>query len=188
MANTTRERDLSFDFLKGVLIFLVVLGHCLNQLHTEHTQAALDVWVYSFHMPMFMFVCGYFAAHTLQKGTYYTCKKMAHRLLIPAVLWSAIIFIEKLTYGGHASVRLFYDACRGTWFLWCLLGLYLIAVLLWNTKRRWVWVLGISIAFYVLWPYYPIDVLKHFKIIQFFPVFCIGGICNSILPPPISQG
>ena len=50
------QRNLFFDFVKGQLIFLVVLGLCLNELHIQHTQVLLDRWINSFHMPAFMFV------------------------------------------------------------------------------------------------------------------------------------
>lgn len=179
-----KQRDLSFDFIKGVLIFLVVYGHCLNQLHVRHTEGMVDVWIYSFHMPMFMFVSGYFAAHTLKNGVGTTWKKISLRLLIPAIVWSIVVFCEKLLYGAAVSVRLFYDSCRGTWFLWSLLGLYMLASLVWRTKKKWLWISCISIVLYALWPYYPVDVLKHFKIIEFFPVFCIGGLCYGKITPP----
>lgn len=176
-----KQRDLSFDFIKGILIFLVVFGHCLNELHVRHTDAFINIWIYSFHMPLFMFICGYFASHTLNKGKMYTIKKMTGRLIIPALVWSSIIFFEKLSYGEKLSPRLFYNSCRGAWFLWGLVGLYFLTVLMWNTRNRIAWISVTSIVLYILWPYYPIDVLKHFKIIQYFPIFCLGGICKEHL-------
>lgn len=57
-------RDLSFDFIKGVLIILVVLGHVIQGLYGIDNP---DVWenllftiIYTFHMPLFIFISGYF--------------------------------------------------------------------------------------------------------------------------------
>ena len=55
----SKERIKSIDFCKGIAILLVVLGHA-----TEHTNASLSYdwlykYIYSFHMPLFMFISGF---------------------------------------------------------------------------------------------------------------------------------
>lgn len=45
-------RDETFDVLKGIAIFLMILGHC--------EVYPLYPFIYSFHMPLFFFVAGYF--------------------------------------------------------------------------------------------------------------------------------
>lgn len=64
--NNMIQRDYSFDYLKGILIFLVVLGHCPAFLLTPQ-GAEFDRWsdpmfvfIYSFHMPLFMLTTGFF--------------------------------------------------------------------------------------------------------------------------------
>lgn len=46
------SRDEIFDILKGVAIFFMIIGHCKPSL--------LETFIYSFHMPLFFFVTGYF--------------------------------------------------------------------------------------------------------------------------------
>ena len=55
------ERDYLWDNIKAVLIFFVVAGHVLemSKLHTGLAVFA-DNFIYSFHMPAFVFVSGYF--------------------------------------------------------------------------------------------------------------------------------
>ena len=57
------KRDPYFDNLKFILILLVVLGHFttlnLNNLHL----ASISNIIYSFHMPIFIFISGYFSKH-----------------------------------------------------------------------------------------------------------------------------
>lgn len=62
------ERDGRIDTLKGVLITLVVLGHCL--LWGGDTSVVAN-WIYLFHMPFFVFISGYLShtnSHSFWKG------------------------------------------------------------------------------------------------------------------------
>lgn len=54
-------RDIRFDVLKGALILSVVLGHFFthNTTHDIISETLANV-IYSFHMPLFVFVSGYF--------------------------------------------------------------------------------------------------------------------------------
>ena len=45
-------RDELFDVLKGAAIFFMIIGHC--------KPGPLESFIYSFHMPLFFFVAGYF--------------------------------------------------------------------------------------------------------------------------------
>lgn len=54
-----KERILWLDNLKGVLIFLVVLGHCLQFTSQNPDSDLLFNFIYLFHMPLFMFLSGY---------------------------------------------------------------------------------------------------------------------------------
>ena len=52
----SKERSLSFDFLKGLLILLVIVGHLLP----GSADVGLRGAIYYFHMPLFLVVTGYF--------------------------------------------------------------------------------------------------------------------------------
>lgn len=55
------ERDKSFDILKGIGIIAVVLGHFIEPYRANHfIFKGILVLIYSFHMPLFSFVSGYF--------------------------------------------------------------------------------------------------------------------------------
>ena len=61
--NQQAERDFHIDNIKGILIFLVVLGHMLGYLQETHSTFATGVrtFIYFFHMPGFIFMSGYLA-------------------------------------------------------------------------------------------------------------------------------
>ncbi|WP_175215983.1 acyltransferase family protein [Proteus mirabilis] len=55
-------RNKKIDSIKGVLIFLVVFGHFLESMigwKGSNSSALLHV-IYSFHMPFFILISGYF--------------------------------------------------------------------------------------------------------------------------------
>ena len=55
-----KKRSFLWDNAKGLLIFLVVFGHFLSG-NTNHSGALLVLTViYSFHMPAFAFISGFF--------------------------------------------------------------------------------------------------------------------------------
>ena len=66
----TKERDYFFDNLKAVLIFLVVLGHFLLPIHGKSVLVIIKRLIYVFHMPLFVFVSGYFSKKIYKDGQY----------------------------------------------------------------------------------------------------------------------
>ena len=70
------ERIEYIDLIKGVGIILVLLGHLpINE--TLHMQ------IYSFHMPLFMFISGLVAFNRSDYGFWSYFKQKFFRLLIP---------------------------------------------------------------------------------------------------------
>lgn len=60
------QRLYRFDNIRFLLMFLVVLGHMLEVIHSEVGSQLYRV-IYSFHMPLFIFVSGYFARYDRNK-------------------------------------------------------------------------------------------------------------------------
>jgi len=57
-------RDNRLDVMKGILILLVVLGHVIQRNIVNYEDNFIFRIIYSFHMPMFMFISGYIASFT----------------------------------------------------------------------------------------------------------------------------
>ena len=56
------ERLLFADLLKVLAIYLVLWGHCVQQFFTTSPlENDVYVYIYSFHMPLFMVLSGYFS-------------------------------------------------------------------------------------------------------------------------------
>ena len=50
------------DALRGFAIFLMVVGHVIPNLYLNKQMVLpnLNLWIYSFHMPLFFTISGYF--------------------------------------------------------------------------------------------------------------------------------
>lgn len=95
------ERSHTIDFVKGLLIIFVVIGHAIPGTLKE----SLVRWlIYSFHMPLFMGVSGFLVnGDKLNKLTWKEfATKYLHRIIIPWIL--AVSFFYIVTSVGSYSV------------------------------------------------------------------------------------
>lgn len=83
-----KERILWIDELKGFTIFLVIIGHILISRFLPQFQLFHTV-IYSFHMPLFMFLSGIFSYKALEAVDNQCKKKYLEKkimqLLVPCI-------------------------------------------------------------------------------------------------------
>lgn len=127
-----KQRLETFDIARAICIMLVVIGH-YNPDDAPVWWKAINHCIYSFHMPVFLFVSGFIYAITLKKGNYtaFIWKKVK-RLLIPYLSASLLVVSIKLLTQGSASVEhpvsvgtyleILYLPAAGyyLWFVWAL--------------------------------------------------------------------
>lgn len=118
-----KERNVWADSLKGWLMVLVILGHAIQ---TEITDDAFNshLWniIYSFHMPAFMAVSGWFAFHSYKNKGSFVCYmgRRAKQLLVPFFVWSLIQFAKSGNYSVENLSRIVTCPDAYFWFLWVL--------------------------------------------------------------------
>ena len=85
---TFPNRIAYFDILKGIAIFLVVLGHCLQIFTPNWQENKIALSIYMFHMPLFIFISGYFFYPSVKKIPLkeFIVKKFI-RLYLPSLFW-----------------------------------------------------------------------------------------------------
>ncbi len=106
MVNPPIKRDELLDFYKGIAIILVVLGHTFQLYNRLNFDESLGFRIiYSFHMPLFVFLSGAATAnwlgtininsnlYTYNKGALLRIYKSAVRLLLPFVAWGGSAFL-----------------------------------------------------------------------------------------------
>ena len=111
MTKVSKRRNAHFDALRGAGILLVVFGHLIEKPSSESPilQAAY-IGIYSFHMPLFVFLAGAFARETLGRRDY---RKIVWTLVLPLVLFQPLyIGMGRLT-GWYE-----YSALTPYWLLW----------------------------------------------------------------------
>ena len=63
-----RNNNYFIDNLKVILIFLVVFGHLIERyIDTNSTLLGVYMFIYTFHMPLFIFVSGFLSKKHLQE-------------------------------------------------------------------------------------------------------------------------
>ena len=109
----------AMDALKCFAIFTVLMGHCIQYfLSSDYNDEPGYRLIYSFHMPLFMMITGFFFVKTLRDGFIETMVKKARQLLLPVISWGAIWMFLRMCDGQ--SWKVIYDIWignNGFWFL-----------------------------------------------------------------------
>jgi len=113
--------------LKGLLICLVVIGHFLQptvELTSGFIKCIIQgvvIWIYSFHMPLFIFVSGY-----LSKNYNKRRNKAFEEILLPYLVLQVIFLMKNIINNGVGVLQIF-TPCFALWYL---LALYIWRIVL----------------------------------------------------------
>ncbi|KIX90007.1 acyltransferase [Staphylococcus microti] len=173
-----QQRDAFFDNARAGLIFLVVFGHLIQPYMSGRSLiTSLYLLMYSFHMPTFLFISGYFAKNVGQAGY---IEKVGKKLLGPYLIFYAFFSIYYFMTGKNSSVDLdLFDPVFALWFLLTLFFFNVALVVVHQFKP--VYVLPAAILVAILSGFSPnIDgYLSWSRTLVFFPVFYIGYLLNG---------
>lgn len=87
MSTQSKQRDYLFDNYKALLIILVVVGHFIEPAYKNNTLLYTLKWlIFSFHMPAFIFISGYFSKRELPFGT------LVRKLAVPYVIYELLYY------------------------------------------------------------------------------------------------
>lgn len=130
-----KERLHYIDQLKGIAIFLVVIGHIIQMNSKDFENNVLFSIIYSFHMPLFMFISGYVAFKSTKANIFQSyfkfLVKRVRTLLIPFLSWQLLVnpfFFRDNTISNpiFKFLNLVTHLSAGLWFLWFLFLLTLL--------------------------------------------------------------
>ncbi len=87
------KRDSSLDFIKFLLVLLVVFGHCVQYTYIKFglnfDDSIIFRYIYSFHMPLFMFISGCLFLHVNE----FKFSQKIQLLIIPFFVWGTINYL-----------------------------------------------------------------------------------------------
>ncbi|MGM8364726.1 acyltransferase family protein [Virgibacillus sp. W0181] len=166
------EREAYFDNAKVILIFLVVFGHVIQPFTDgSHAINTLYTWIYTFHMPAFIFIAGFFAKGIGNKNYVWM---LAKKLLFPYIIFQLVytafyFYIGKETW----SASIFHPH----WSLWFLISLFCWHALLIMFKKMPA-TTGIGLAVLIGLTIGYIGEIGHSfslsRTFVFFPYFLLG--------------
>jgi len=134
--NTTRDKTI--DFIKGILILFVILGHTtlgLTDMYSfDDTMNGIANVIYSFHMPCFIAVSGFLYSEYVGNASQGIFSRIGHKafnILLPYVMISVIYWIIKFALSNLirepvAVSSLISIPWKPIEFLWYLYALFLI--------------------------------------------------------------
>ncbi|MUK89598.1 acyltransferase family protein [Ornithinibacillus sp. L9] len=171
------ERSAYFDNAKLMLIFLVVFGHVIQPFTIDSTGVnTLYMWIYTFHMPAFIFLAGFFAKGAGNKDYLF---KLTRKLLLPYLIFQ-LIYSSYYYYIGKPGWLT--DLSHPHWSLWFLFSLFCWHILLyWFKKIPAVASVVLAITIGLVVGYFP-EIGHQFSLSRtfvFFPFFLLGYLVTS---------
>lgn len=181
-----------FDMLKGIAIFMVVMGHVLTFCVRGIDRASLFKFIEQVHMPLFFFISGWLTYKVNEQGLLKTPNLVsrAKRLLVPMVIVSTL-WIFYFPHSGLESplnstfVGLWSSTWKnGYWFTLVLFQIILIycvfAPLFGKLRGALQWISAIAVIWVALVAAvinFPTDIIEYVSFdltATFWPVFMSG--------------
>lgn len=171
-----KERIALWDNLKFLLIILVVLGHyAQNMRDGSLVFQNMYVSIYTFHMPVFIFVTGLFSKRAVnEKDT-----KKIFPFLTCFFVTSTVLFVTKYLMGWNVSLSLFSPGGL-PWYLMSMFFMYLITMIVKDIKHSYIMVLSLAVGVMAGFATdgNP-DLLTWLRTLIFYPFFYAGYITNQ---------
>ncbi len=172
------QRTFYFDNAKFILIFFVVFGHMIRSF-IEDNEMIFTIYkvIYSFHMPAFILVSGFFAKGVYQKGY---ILKITKKLIVPYLIFQLIYSIFYYFLNDQSEIK--WDLLNPHWSLWFLISLFCWNLMLLLVSKYHAFtsitislVIGLLIG-YVDWVTNYLSLSRTFV---FFPFFLLGYYLNK---------
>ncbi|WP_414688581.1 acyltransferase family protein [Mucilaginibacter sp.] len=166
----SEQRDYLFDNLKFILVALVVIGHIVEQYINQAIYLkAVFVCIYTFHVPLFVFISGYFSKSN--KKFSYNVKLLLIPYLVFTLLWRAL--------GWARSGTLSLDILSPPFHLWYLLSLFswrVVIPIIKNMKFSLIFFFFLSLIFGIF--LILGQLLSLSRTVTLFPFFILGYKCS----------
>jgi fucose 4-O-acetylase-like acetyltransferase len=187
-----RERIYAIDALKGLAILLVVFGHAFPENVINFHDNIVFNFIYSFHMPLFMFLAGAVAVYPIAIPAISYLKKKFLALAVPFISWYVFDYFVTGSYHSIAVkayfTRVILSPDWGLWFLWILFLNYCLLVL--SVKMEKMLGLYAFLVTFLIVLWFPVGILGIWTLKKFFFYFALGylfmkykNILNEYLSP-----
>ena len=171
------ERDLRVDNVRGFLIILVVIGHFLLPLYQTRLITNLLYLIYTFHMPCFIMISGFYAK-SLYKDGFFRWGKIVQLLWLYFLFKMIVNVTEGLLSGYIPLFPDFLHESGAPWYLMALSLWYLTIPLFRHFREYPINIIAIvSVLIGVIFLKYFVEAKDFFsidRVLSFSPFFYIG--------------
>jgi len=123
MAGSIDKNDYYYDNIKFILIFIVVLGHYCEKYNESILLNGIFTFIYSFHMPLFIFFSGYFSKK-IENQRIKDVKDLLVPYLIIQILYFFILTAANPNYNWSLVLPIGANWYLIGMFIWRLLAPY----------------------------------------------------------------
>lgn len=164
------QRIYQWDNLKFLLIFLVVFGHFFECL-TDDSQIAQQLYIYiwSFHMPAFLFVSGIFSKKNINENRY----RKIFEYFILYLFIQLYLFVTKAVTGDTETYSILKED-GVPWYAFALFVCSLVTIALKNLDRKYLFCLAIILGCFSGYNTALSDILVSSRIVIYYPFFLAG--------------
>lgn len=155
-----QARNYILDAVKALAILLVVYGHCIQYISgTEFWENRIFQIIYSFHMPLFFMLSGFFFVGQQEKSAKDFIIKKTLTLLVPCLMWATLSAVGSLVMTGDIKAFILKIITPSCWPFWFLKGLFIVQIVAWVslfiirkiTTRHFVrWAAVLSLAVFLI--------------------------------------
>lgn len=169
---TSKVRDERIDSVKYWLIVLVIAGHVFMEFSGKYECDIVWEWIYIFHMPLFVFLSGYFSRKKYEMELLLSIWKLVE----PLIIFQTIAIIPKLFSNVSISIM---DILTPRWVLWYLLSLVFWRIILQTIPNKFlkqsIIILPITFCISIISGFLPFDrFLSIQRTLSFLPFFFLG--------------
>lgn len=170
------QRICIWDNLKCFLMLSVVLGHFVNQYPDSSFMRSMSIIIYSYHMPLFIFVAGLLQKKWTKERPFRWDKPVYYIIL--GYLLKIFIYMVKVAFGQEAVFSLFTDTGI-PWYMFAMAAYMVIAwgIRKWNPKICLV--VSVVLALLVGYVVEIGSFLYLSRILVFFPFYYAGYLLDS---------
>ncbi|MEL7566584.1 MAG: CapA family protein [Dehalobacterium sp.] len=160
-----KERSMYWDNIKGILIFLVTLGHFLWNYWGLGLAGSLVTFIYLFHMPAFIFVSGFFS-----KSDHSRSMESLFKLGVIYIIFNTAIMIF-----SFVLLNTSFQLITPSYSFW-----FLISLIIWRLTIKYIegikniLLISVIVAIFVGFWSDITNVIAISRTIVFFPFFIVG--------------
>ena len=169
-----QQRVEYFDNLKGVLIILVVIGHCLEKCDDKSWIHLMYTFIYTFHMPLFVMTAGYFSKDIDRFQNLF--KKILPYIFLYIIFQVLHLIIDD---GFQSVIYAILYPQYSLWFIFSLICWYVFDYFISKKLKINKWYLPACVLISLIVGLLPVDrELSIQRTFSFFPFFMLGKLCR----------